>query len=463
MSTLKVRVPVSPVLLITLVITALLLYSVYLIAPESGRLMVMACAGIMLVAIAFTSVELTLYLLILSTLLSPEIQFGGGAISEVGTTASRGFTLRLEDILLTLISLTWLFRMATNKGLGLVRKTPVNQPMAWYWLATAFATMVGFFAGRVGTFGFFFVVKYLEYFVLFYGIINQVHDEEAIKRYVNVMLFTCFVIAIAGIAQIPGGERVTALFEGAESEPNTLGGYLTLMFAVTLGLFLNEANKTRRLRLGGLLILILPPLAFTQSRSSYLAFMVMIGLFMIFSHHKRFLIIIGLSAVTLLPFVLPGDVINRVLFTFSQQKQAGQIAVGGVTIDTSTSARLHQWEGVLTRDFPNRPLLGAGVTGAQFVDAQFPRILLETGMIGLVLFVWLLRRIWVLLKVCHRELSDASLRGMALGTLCGFGGLITHAIGSNTFIIVRIMEPFMILVGLSLAALLIEQRKADGG
>jgi len=461
MSALKVHLPFSPALLITLVIAALLLGVIYAIAPGAGRLLVLLCAGIMLVAVAFTSIELTLYLLILSTLLSPEIQFGGGTVSEVGATASRGFTLRLEDILLTLISLTWLFRMAANKGLGLVRRTPLNQPIAWYWLATAFATLIGFFAGRIGIFGFFFVMKYLEYFVLFYGIINQVHDEDAIKRYINVMLFTCFVIAIAGIIQIPSGERVTALFEGAESEPNTLGGYFTLLFAVTLGLFLNETSKGRRFRLGGLLMLILPPLALTQSRSSYLAFIVMIGLFIIFSQHRRIMIVISLSSLVLLPFVLPGDVVNRVLFTFHQQKQAGQITVGGVTIDTSTSARLNSWKRVLTRDFPKHPLLGAGVTGAQFLDAQFPRVLLETGIVGLLFFIWLLRRIWVLLRICHRELSDASLRGMALGTQCGFGGLLVHSIGSNTFIIVRIMEPFMILVGLSLAALLIEKKRSE--
>ncbi|MDQ6959689.1 MAG: O-antigen ligase family protein [Mariprofundaceae bacterium] len=462
MSALKVRIPVSPAVLLTFVAATILLYPVYLIAPDSGRMIVMACGGIMLVVIAFTSVELALYLLILSTLLSPEIEIGN-VDKAATTTVSRGITIRLDDILLTIISLTWLFRMAASKGLGLVRRTPINQPIVWYWLATALATIVGFSAGRVGMFGFFFVLKYLEYFVLFYVIINQTHDEAVIKRYIMVMLFTCFVVSLAGIAQIPGGERVTAVFEGRQSEPNTLGGYLVLMFAVTLGLFLNEVDKMKRWRLAGLLVLILPPLAFTQSRSSYLGFVIMIGLFILLSRQKRFLIGFSLLALVLLPFVLPGDVINRVAFTFGQAQQKGQIDVGGVHIDTSTSARLHTWNRVLTEDIFKHPLLGVGVTGGRFIDGQYPRVIYETGMIGMVLFLWLLRRIWVLLRVCYRELSDPGLKGMALGTLCGLGGLMIHAIGSNTFVIVRIMEPFMILVGLSLAALLIEQQKAGDG
>jgi len=464
-SALTIRVPFPPAVLLTLVATTLLLYSAYLIAPDSVRVALLVCAGLMVAVVAFTSVELTLYLLILSTLLSPELQFGGGesTIRTAGTTASRGITLRLDDLLLTVICLTWLFRMAVSKELGAVRQTPINQPIAWYLLATFLATIAGFYTGRVGMYGFFFVLKYLEYFVLFYMIINQVHDEAAIKRYIMVMLFTCFVVSILGIAQIPGGGRVSAPFEGDIGEPNTFGGYLVLMFAVTLGLFLSEVDKMKRWRWAGLLVIIVVPLAFTESRSSYLAFMVMIGLFIMLSQHKRLLIGSCMVAATLLPFVLPGNVISRVAYTFAQPEEAGQINVGGVHLDTSTSERLRSWELVLTKDLPRHPLLGVGVTGSRFMDAQYPRVLSETGIIGLILFLWLLRRIWVLLRECHRSLSDTSLRGVALGTLCGFGGLLFHALGSNSFIIVRIMEPLMILVGLLLAALLIEQQKASDG
>ncbi len=463
MSALTVRIPFPPAVLLTLVAVTLLLYAAYLIAPDSVRVALIICAGMMVAVVAFTSVELALYLLILSTLLSPELQFGGEshAARITSTTASRGVTLRLDDLLLTVICLTWLFRMAVRKELGAVRKTPINQPIAWYWLTTLLATVAGFYAGRVGMYGFFFVLKYLEYFVLFYMIVNQVHDEAAIKRYVMVMLFTCFVVSIMGIAQIPGGGRVSAPFEGSVGEPNTFGGYLVLMFAVTLGLFLNEADKMKRWRWAGLLVIIVVPLAFTESRSSYLAFVVMMGLFILFSRQRRLLLGACLVAATLLPFVLPASVINRVTYTFAQPKEAGQIKVGDVHIDTSTSERLRSWTRVLTRDFPEHPLLGVGVTGGEFLDAQYPRVLLETGIIGLALFLWLLRRIWVLLRVCYRDISDPSLRGVALGTLCGFGGLLFHAIGANTFIIVRIMEPLMILIGLLLAAWLAEQQKTD--
>jgi len=459
MSGLSLRVPFPPAVLLTLAMASVLLSSAYLIAPPTVRLSLLACAGLMVVVVAFTSVELTLYLLMMSTILSPELQFGGGESTLLSTTASRGITLRLDDILLTIISLTWLFRMALEKELGAVRKTPINQPIAWYMVATALATLLGFAAGRVGIFGFFFVIKYLEYFVLFYMVINQVYDDAAIRRYLAVMLFTCFIASLVGIAQIPSGERVSAPFEGEIGEPNTFGGYLMLMFSVTLGIFLNERNKKLHPLWASLMIVIIVPLAFTESRASYLAFMVMSGLFLLLSEHK--LLISGgmLLGLVLVPVLLPGNVTQRVMFTFNQVRQPGQIEVGGLRIDTSTSDRLHAWERVLTKDFPKRPLFGNGVTGGRFLDAQYPRVLSETGIFGLITFIWFLRRIWTLLRQSYQEIVDDRIKGAALGTLCGFGGLLVHAIGSNSFIIVRIMEPFMILLGLMLAALLIQRQK----
>ena len=442
----------------------ILLYVAFLVAPELVRGPVLLIAALMVVVVAFTSVELTLYLLIFATLLSPELNFGAGVSNDivggrVSTTESRGVTLRLDDILLTLVCLTWLFRMAIYKELGSFRQTPLNQPIAWYWLVAFFSTLIGFYFGQVGAFGFFFVLKYLEYFLLFYMIINHLHDNESIKRYLVVLLLTCLLASLVGMSQIPSGARVSAPFEGAEGEPNTFGGYLVLMFSLVLGIFLYTPKGKRRMMLLTMMGVIIIPFAFTESRSSYLSFVVAMVLFLFYSEKKRFLIGAALVSIVILPVILPQNVVDRVMFTFNQADEAGQLKVGGVKIDTSTTERLKSWEKVLTEQFPANPMLGVGVTGGGFLDAQYPRILLESGLIGLILFVWFLRRIWIMLKQCYAEIEDETFKGAALGTICGYGGLLVHAIGANTFIIVRIMEPFMIILGLLFAALIVQQDK----
>jgi len=442
----------------------MLLYAAFLLSPTLIQGPLLILTGLMIVVITFSSVELALYLLILSTLLSPEITFGGASKAEVAaglvnTNESRGITVRLDDIMLTLICFTWMFRMAIQNQLGIIKYTPINQAAWYYWLACAFTTLIAFFAGKVGLYGLFFVVKYLEYFVLFYIVVNHLHDEAIIKRFLIMMIFTCLVASLIGILQIPGGERVSAPFEGSEGEPNTFGGYLMFMFSIVLGIFLHTKDTKERLLLLTCLLTILVPFVFTESRSSYLSFVVSMVFFLFFSKRKTLLIVCFLGGIALAPIVLPQNVINRVMFTFNQAEQEGQLAVGNLKVDTSTTERLRAWEDVMTKNFPQNPIFGVGITGGKFLDAQYPRVLLETGIVGMVLFVWFLRRIWVLLRKSSASLKDPVLRGVALGALCGYAGLLVHAIGANTFIIVRIMEPFMIILGLVLAMRMLEQEK----
>jgi len=460
-----IQIPFPPQVLLTLLFTTVLLAVAYLIAPDIVRKALLVCGALMIIVLAFTSMELTLYLVIMSTLLSPELQFGGSETAlekgQIRTTESRGVTLRVDDLLLTLVCLTWLFRMAVDKELGAIRATAINQPIMAYLVVNVISTMFGFMAGRVGGFGFFFVLKFAEYFVLFYMVMNHLHDEAAIKRYLWVMLFTCFVASLYGVAQIPSGERVSAPFEGEIGEPNSFGGYLVLMFSVALGMFLHTRKGPARLMLGALLPIVLVALLFTESRTSYLALLGSMCLFYIFSEYKRLLMFGGLVGLLLAPIVMPRSAVERVMFTFTQSQEAGQIKVGGVKIDTSTSARIDAWKRVIMKEYLKHPVFGVGVTGGFFLDAQYPRVLLETGLLGLLCFLWFLRRVWVLLRRSYRMIADPQLKGAALGALCGFGGLLLHSIGANSFIIVRIMEPFMILLGLILAAQIAEQKKVD--
>jgi len=47
-----------------------------------------------------------------------------------------------------------------------------------------------------------------------------------------------------------------------------------------------------------------------------------------------------------------------------------------------------------------------------------------------------------------RDTEEPYCRGLIMGFIAGFVGLVVHAIGANTFIIVRIMEPFWFFVGI---------------
>jgi O-antigen ligase len=148
------------------------------------------------------------------------------------------------------------------------------------------------------------------------------------------------------------------------------------------------------------------------------------------------------------------------MFTFTQPEEQGQIKIGDVRLDTSTSARIQSWQGAL-RNFPQHPLLGHGVTGYQFIDAQFPRVLVETGILGLISFLYLLYSIFKLTLQNLKEVNTPFYQGLGIGFLSGFIGLVVHSMGANTFIIVRIMEPFWFFVGIITILPLLERQRVE--
>ena len=437
----------SRTLFLLLIIAGMTFLGGLFITKVSTGAALLAIAALIIAVASFLSAEVALYMLIIFMLLSPEFIVGG--LAGERTTAGRGITFRFDDILLVIIGFSWFLKTAVKKELGLFLRTPLNRPIASYFVICLIATLFGFMMGRVsGLTGFFFVLKYFEYFIVYFMVVNHLRNKRQMERFVTVMLIVCFIVCLVSIAQIPGGGRVTAPFEGAEGEPNTLGGYLILMLSITLGLLLTYGSKKQKSVFAALAFFIVIPLLATLSRSSWVALPPMLITLIYFSKRKMVIIVPLIVMVLLAPFVLPHAVKERALFTFTQPRERGQIEVGGARIDTSTSARLTSWKNVLTRDFITHPILGYGVTGYHFLDAQYPRVLVETGIFGFVSFLWLLAAVFKNALYAYRNTADPLFSGLSLGYLAGFIAMLVHAIGANTFIIVRIMEPFWFLTAI---------------
>jgi O-antigen ligase len=402
--------------------------------------------------------ETGLYVVIFSMLLSPEII--AGDIGGKGTLG-RGLTLRLEDFLLVFIGLSWFARTAVDKTTGLFRKTHLNQPIAAYIIVCFVATLWGKITGDVEGFaGFFFVLKYFEYMIVYFMVVNYVNSADQAKRLLFCLFLTCFIVSIYGLMQIPGGERVSGPFEGARGEPNTFGGYLVFMGAVAVALLDHLRDIRVRIGLVVLLVVLLVSLLYTQSRASYLAVIPAYLALSLFSRRKFYLVAGLIVILALSPAILPHVVKKRIAYTFTQPTHRDQIQFGKLRLDTSLSARLTSWKEGLSA-WRNKPILGHGVTGHEFMDAQYPRILVETGIVGFLTFGWLIYVLFLVGLRTWRNQQNDLLRGLSVGFTAGLVGLLVHAFGANTFIIVRIMEPFWFLTGIVIAlAAMDEESKA---
>jgi O-antigen ligase len=440
-----VKIDAPSTALVAILIGALLVgYLLTMLSTVHSLLLVLL---LLVFVCTFVWPEAGLYLVIFSMLLSPEIIVG-----EIGikSTLGRGLTLRLEDFLLVFIGLSWFARTAVDKSTGLFRKTLLNKPIAAYILACLLATLWGKTTGNVeGAAGFFFVLKYFEYIIVFFMVVNYVNTADQAKRLLFCLFLTCFIVSIYGLMQIPGGERVSAPFEGARGEPNTFGGYLVFMGAVAVALLDNLKDMRVRLGLVLLLVVLFISLLYTQSRASYVAVIPALLTFSFFSH-RRFYLVAGLILILALsPFILPRVAKERIATTFTQQEAKGQVQFGRLRLDTSASARILSYKAGLSA-WQQKPILGYGVTGYKFMDAQYPRILVETGIVGMLAFAWLTYVLFQAGIRTWRDAQDDLLRGLSVGLMAGLMGLV-HAIGANTFIIVRIMEPFWFLAGIVIA------------
>jgi len=137
--------------------------------------------------------------------------------------------------------------------------------------------------------------------------------------------------------------------------------------------------------------------------------------------------------------------------------------VAGVDLDPSASARVISYDEAV-KTWLKKPLFGHGVTGTYFIDGQYWRLLAETGIIGLAAFLMIFLR---LLNgtvqadaTCPAE--DGFLKGTALGFFAGIVAMMTHALFTNSFIIVRIAEPFWMLAGLVLLIPYCARLEAEG-
>ena len=432
---------IIPLLVILFVLISFAIVLPLLSTPKIIALM----AGLILFVVSFASTEIALYILIFSMLLSPEFIIG----TTEGASLERGVTLRIDDLILLMIGFSWLAKMSINKELGLFLKTPLNKPIAYYIIVCLVSTLFGSLFGRVQLkTGFFFVLKYFEYMIVYFMVVNHIENRKQVKNYLWAILIACAIVSFIGISQIPGGGRVTAPFEGASGEPNTFGGYLVFMISITIGVFLATPLSRKSLIYGALIILFAIPLFYTQSRSSYLSMIFAVTAFVFLSEKRKWVILVLILMGLSLPFLTPEIAKERVSYTFLQGRgRTDVVKVGGVKLDTSTSARIHSWKAA-SADWIKHPFIGYGVTGYRFVDAQYIRVITETGLLGIITFLFLMVTLFKRVYGIFASAEDVFKKGLSMGFLAGFTGLLFHALGANTFIIVRIMEPFWFITAM---------------
>lgn len=396
-------------------------------------------------SVTFFNPQVGLFLLIIAMLFSPEI--------VVGQTERRAIVVRYDDIMIILCLLSWTITKVL-KGGKLFSATPLDKPIIFFILICAVSTSRGVLIRQIGvpTKAFFYVLKLVEYFLIYYLVVNIVKSKKIVLYYLYSFLVCCCAVCYLGLKQINSGAfRISAPFEDV-SEPNTFGAYLLFMFGIVFSLFIYGTKKVPRIISLGLLVMIIINFIHTLSRGSYMAFYpVMLTVVLQMPKTKKlFALVIFAAAVFSIPY-LPSEVRTRVENTFKGPGSFEIPTISGssqkISLDQSSAARVNKFQDIMTY-WQEYPIFGLGITGAGFVDSQVMRTIGELGLMGVLAFIWLFKSVITEIFQIKKYFKNKFILGITAGYVGGLVGLVIHSMTANTFLIIRIMGPFWFFTGL---------------
>ncbi|MFN3532201.1 MAG: O-antigen ligase family protein [Candidatus Brocadia sp.] len=209
--------------------------------------------------------------------------------------------------LLTVIG-CWTARMLSEKKILFI-KTSLNIPILSFLLCSL---MTSFHSVHIqyslGTI----FHDYLTYFILFFCMVNTIQSLEQIKRIVKAMLITCGLVCAYGVYGYYTGvvirdERLVATFE----YHSRIAKYISLLLPIAVCLFFYYKNIVSRLYLSILIFVCSLSLILTMNRTSWVAILVTI-FFIGFAAQKKYLIYILIGMCALGIFILPSKFITQV-------------------------------------------------------------------------------------------------------------------------------------------------------
>jgi len=398
--------------------------------------------------ISFVSMRAGLVLLVIAMLFSPEF--------SVGAVGVRTVTIRIEDVLIPILMISWLAQNAVKRQETIFMATPLNVPILALLGLTLLSTLRGIAAGWVPALtAFFYIFKTLQFFVIFYLVANSVKTARQIRIYLWFMILTLALIGLYTLKQVPSVQiftehRITAPFEGAP-EPATVGGYMAFLLLIVFSLYLYEKKGFTRVILAGVGLMVLIPFVYTLNRTSYAALIVGM-LFISFVQKRKWMTVVILGGFIILPFLIPA-LGERIAFTWRDAANPGR----DYGVDMSLGERIYSFK-KMWQTARTSPLIGWGVASFLYPDNQYARTLHEIGIIGLGFWLWIFTRLIKISRWLFYSLEGGLLKGLALGYWAGVIGILMHGFGAITFYIVRIMEPFWFVSGLVMALYMIQLR-----
>ncbi len=288
------------------------------------------------------------------------------------------------------------------------------------------------------------LVQFFIYTFLFIIVLQLEFTKRQIKAAIVIVLAVGLIETFIGIWQLvtaPGFFMMSGTFDYRHAH---LGAHETFVAFIALGALL----ETRKFSLGVILsiclALYLYTIVFSYARTAYVAFPVgLAAMFLMpFRRGRKCALLLASIAVAVLTIeIVPREVIQRamsIVYNVSMER-----------IGASYGTRLRLWKTGFY-EFTTQPLLGLGPWGYGLADSFYVKILAESGILGLLAYIYVLVAIlydqWLIAK---SGISDSFVRGVAYAMLpATVACLIIYSIAVEIFAMHRFMSTYWIIFAL---------------
>jgi hypothetical protein len=361
--------------------------------------------------------------------------------------------IRLDDLLVPALFLIWLSELLLKKRRLVYSR--LYLPLGSYFIVGLIATLLGYYSHHPAVDPLYclgVILRSGEYYIIFFLAVNILKTKKQIIDYLHVWTIAAVAVALYGIADhILGISGPTGLYDRGwfSHQSNHMGGFLMVSLTVVLGLFHFSRRRRTKLLFAAGLTVISCAILFNLSRTTYISALAALSVFYAL-HNRKLLVIPVICAVTLfviVPAIFPNAVLGRRAANIVSDIFSTRIEHR----DAFDSMALHRAKCLYVfRDFPRDILFGKGLGFYPLYeyDSQIALVPVATGVVGVVVFFWLLAAVYTTATGVYSSVKDAELRSVTKAFIAAYCGVLVHSITSTAFMIALIAYPFWLLTGI---------------
>jgi len=352
-----------------------------------------------------------------------------------------------DELFFVAMICVWLYKGVRYRNEENCKQAPLNMCL---WVFIGIYTILLLFSPNlsISLEGFRAIIQYMLWYFI---VLQLLKDKRSVRTILLVFIGVVGVMALHGVYQfIVGVEMPEAWVESSESvrtrvysilsSPNIFGSLNVLAFPICFSFAVIAKQVREKLFFIMLTLCMLASLAFTYSRGAWIGAVCAIGVYVLLKNRKLIVptIIVGVLVLIFVPSIR-----NRFLFMFSMDYLSSSMKGGRLirwltALDILkehplTGLGLGQFGGAVAMNNELTTIVKGQEISTYYMDNYYLKIAVEAGIIGLIVFVWLMYQVIAISFKTIGVTRDVKMKELEMGILAGLSGVICHNFVENVF------------------------------